>query len=94
MSRRPDPKATAHFYMRVVQDAISEGHAAQLRKRAETFEACRPRKGDWPGRATPEQRREQDRRVRAIAEALRHKAALIEAEARSSRSASDRDVAA
>lgn len=42
----------ANFQLRVIQDAYAEASAGYLLRRAEAFEAARPRPGDFHGQAT------------------------------------------
>lgn len=80
MTARLDGDALAehveHFRARVLQDALYEATAYYWRRRAEAFEAARPRASDWPGRATPEQLAEADRRCATAALACRQRAAM------------------
>lgn len=73
-----------HFQRRVVQEAMRDATAAYWNRRAATFEAARPREGDYFGRATREQISEQDARLAALARACRARAAVL----------TDREVAA
>jgi len=41
-----------HFRARVIQDAFAEATADYWRRRGVTFEAARPRRGDFHGHAT------------------------------------------
>ena len=66
-----------HFQRRVLQDAIASAHAAQLIRRAEQFEAARPRPGDFHGRATREELSRRWRELTEIAAALRAKAQVV-----------------
>jgi hypothetical protein len=66
-----------HFQHRVVQDALQDATAAYWRRRADTFDAARPRAGDYFGRATREQVREQDARLAAAARACRARADVL-----------------
>lgn len=63
-----------HFQHRVIQDALADGTATYWRRRAEAFEAARPRPGDYIGRATPDDLRAADQRCRDMAEACRARA--------------------
>lgn len=65
-----------HFRARVLQDAIAEAVAATWERRAATFEAARPRPGDFTGRKTAEQVREHDAELAAVALACRERAAV------------------
>lgn len=62
---------------RFLQDALTMATAAYWRKRAEDFEAARPRPGDYNGNATPEQLKARDERMAGIARACRNHAALL-----------------
>lgn len=64
---------------RAVQDAISSVHVKQLRRRADQFDAARPKPGDFTGSATAEDLAELDKRMAGAALGLRQKAALLEA---------------
>ena len=66
-----------HFQMRVIQDAISSAHAEQLIRRAEQFEAARPKPGDFHGQATRDELSRRWRELTSIADALRAKAELV-----------------
>lgn len=63
-----------HFQRRVIQDAFSDAAASTWLRRARAFEAARPRPGDYPGKATPDDLRAADARCREAAEACRVKA--------------------
>jgi hypothetical protein len=63
-----------HFQNRVIQDAIADATSAYWMRRAEAFEAARPRPGDWAGRATEADLRAADERCAGIAEACRLRA--------------------
>lgn len=63
---------------RFLQDAFAQASAAQWRKRAETFEWCRPRPGDFNGRATAEELAARDARLARLARLCRFHARLIE----------------
>lgn len=65
-----------HFRRRVLQDAYAEASAAYWRRRAQQFEAARPRVGDFPGQATAADLADQDARLAASAAACRHRASL------------------
>lgn len=56
-----------HFQRRVLVDALNEATAVYWRKRAETFEAARPRPGEFRGRATPDETRQRDQRLAQLA---------------------------
>lgn len=66
-----------HFRARVLTDAVTEAHADQLERRAARFLAARPRPGDFHGQSTREELSMRWRELTAIAEALRHKAAVV-----------------
>lgn len=61
-------------------DCIATGHAAQWRKRAAVFDACRVREGEFLGRDPRETPAERDRRLDAVTQACRNRAAAIELE--------------
>lgn len=63
-----------HFQRRVLADALAEGTRAYWLRRAEQLEAARPQAGDFHGQTTLEQRREQWRRLTAMAKACRARA--------------------
>jgi hypothetical protein len=71
-----DPAA---FERRVLQDAYLDGCAAFWERRARQLEAARPRRGDYPGRATPEQLRARWHALTEAATACRNRAAFIDA---------------
>lgn len=77
MSNVPSHWDIDQFRKRVLQDAFTDARAVNWLKRAQTFENARPRPGDFPGRATPAQIAEQDRRLAAAALACRNHAWLI-----------------
>lgn len=66
-----------HFQRRVVQEAMKDATAAYWNRRAATFEAARPRPGDYSGRATRQQIAEQDARLAALARACSARADLL-----------------
>lgn len=66
-----------HFRRRILQDALAEATAEYWRRRAQTLEAALPRRGDFTGRATPEQLEEQRMRVASTVLACRQKAELM-----------------
>lgn len=81
MSRRPpDPDYLERFRVRVLQDALAEAEAATWDRRAETFEAARPRPDDFTGLATPDELLAREARLTAVARACRARAALIRLE--------------
>lgn len=63
---------------RAVQDSLSTVHAWQLRRRADLFDAARPRPDDFTGAATPDEIAKLDERMVGAARALRQKALLLE----------------
>ncbi len=65
-----------HFQRRVLQDALTDATGTYWARRAETFEWARPRAGDYHGRATRDDLRARDDRMREAAEACRARAAL------------------
>jgi hypothetical protein len=65
-----------HHRARCLQEALSEATSHYWRRRAATFEAARPRPGDYSGRATPERLAERDATLAAIAHACRLRADL------------------
>lgn len=65
-----------HFRRRVLADALQEATAAYWERRAEVFEAARPRRGDYFGNATRDDLRAQDERLAAMARACRSRAAV------------------
>lgn len=64
------------FSLRILRDAMNEATAAYWLRRAEAFEAARPRPGDYPGNATMRDLRDADQRCRAAADACRRQATL------------------
>lgn len=80
MSRPVPADRAARFAADLIKDCITDGWAKQWRKRADVFESCRVRQGDFLGRQpreTPEQR---DRRLDAIVAACQNRATAIEFE--------------
>ncbi|RHW27824.1 hypothetical protein D0Z08_05870 [Nocardioides immobilis] len=73
---RIDPDRVFRDFM---LDVFGDVCAAQWRARAEEFRAARPRPGDYLGASTVEDRREQWRRLTAIAEACEARARFIAA---------------
>lgn len=63
-----------HFQHRVIQDALADATSIYWTRRAEAFEAARPRPGDYPGKATLGDLRAADVRCREAAEACRKRA--------------------
>lgn len=61
-----------------IEDIVREVSAKQWRERAHILEVCRPRPGDYRGRATDAELAEQDRRLAEAAQACRNRAAVIE----------------
>lgn len=66
------------FVSDLLTDAMNNASAAHWRQRAQEFEDARPRVGDYPGRATPAQRRARDARLAEIAEACRNHASILD----------------
>jgi hypothetical protein len=66
------------FQHRLIRDALNEATAAYWRRRANEFEAARPRDSDYPGNACPEQLDAQWDRLTAIAHACRNRAELCQ----------------
>lgn len=66
----------AHSRARALQSALSEATASHWARRADAFEAARPRPGDFTGRASPADVAAQDRRLAAMALACRRHADL------------------
>lgn len=66
----------AHFLHRVLQDAYVEATAAYWIRRAEQFEAARPRRGEHHGQSAPADLDDRDQRLAAIAQACRNRATL------------------
>lgn len=64
----------AHFQRRVIVDALLDAWGATWERRARALEAARPRPGDFQGRATREELREQWQRLTAAAQACRARA--------------------
>lgn len=60
--------------MRVLTDCLNEATRAYWLRRAEQFEAARPRPGDFHGQSTLEDRRRRWRELTAIANACRARA--------------------
>lgn len=67
------------FVRDLLEDCFADVSARQWRERAQVFRDARPRPGDYVGQTTVEQRREQWRRLMAIAAACEARAQLIEA---------------
>lgn len=63
-----------HFQRRILQDAIAEGAAAYWLGRAEEFERCKPRPGEYHGRATRAELSARWRRCDDTAKACRNRA--------------------
>lgn len=76
--RRPLVDVDA-FERRVLLDAWLDATATYWERRARELEAARPRRGDYPGRATPAEIVEQHQRLTAAADACRNRAAFIDA---------------
>lgn len=64
------------FGRRIIQDAIAEATPSYWDRRAETFEDCRPRPGDWLG-TDPTAAQRIDRRCARSAAECRVKAATL-----------------
>lgn len=78
--RRPGTSAPVQPFeinvaRRVLEDAYAEAAAAYWLRRAERFEAARPRSGDFVGQATAAELAALDARVAAAAQACRNRAA-------------------
>jgi hypothetical protein len=67
----------AHFARRVLQDAMTSATAAYWRRRADVFDWCAPRAGDFNGYATDEELEERRVRMRGLAAACRAHALVI-----------------
>lgn len=67
-----------HFQRRVLEDALTHATAQFWRRRAADFEAARPKRGEFHGRATREELDEADARCAAVAQACRRHADLME----------------
>ena len=80
MSRPVPAERAARFAADLLEDLVLDGWAEQMRKRAEVFETCRVRAGDFLGRCPRETPAERDRRLDAVTQALRNRAAVIELE--------------
>ena len=65
-----------HFRARVVQDALAEADAAYWLRRADAFDAARPRRGDFHGRASRQELAQRDQRLAETAAACRARAAV------------------
>ncbi len=76
MSRLSLAEHVEHFRERVLADALAEATSIYWNRRAESFEAARPRVGDYRGRATVGDLKARDRRCARTAEACRHRAAV------------------
>lgn len=76
MRRRDLDVHVEHFRARVLQDALNEATASYWLRRAEAFEAARPRIGDFHGQATPEHLRAKWDELTEIATACRNRAAV------------------
>jgi len=66
------------MFRRFMAEIITDQLALQWRARAQRYRDARPRPGDFPGETTPEQRREQWRRLTEIAAACEARARFIE----------------
>jgi hypothetical protein len=62
---------------RSVVEAIRDALPETFLRRAEAFEAARPRVGDWPGRSTTAELAEADQRCAQVAANLRGHARLL-----------------
>jgi hypothetical protein len=62
---------------RWLQDLFTSALAGQWERRAKVFESCRPRPGDFLGRATRAQVADHDRRLAELAAGCRLHAALL-----------------
>lgn len=71
-----DAERLTRFAARVILDALAEGSADYWRRRAEAFDAARPRLGDFTGRATADDLLALDARMIARARACRAAAEL------------------
>lgn len=71
-----DPAAFEHD---VLLDAWHYGNAVFWTRRARQLEAARPRRGDYPGRATPNETRTRWDRLTNAATACRNRAAFLDA---------------
>ena len=67
----------AQILARSLQDGLAEFLPDYWLRRAEAWEAARPRPGDYRGNATPDQLRAADARCAQIAENCRNHAALL-----------------
>lgn len=67
--------------LRLLTDALNEATRAYWLRRAETFEAARPRPGEFHGRATRADLSARWQRLTAIAQACRARAELAPLEA-------------
>lgn len=74
------PTDLNRYRVRFLAQLLSEATADYWERRAETFEAARPRAGDYTGRATADQLDEVDKRCAQAAEACRFHAWLIRTE--------------
>lgn len=71
-------QSVEHFAYRVMRDAYLDATAAYWERRARTFEAARPRVGDFTGAATSAELRAQWDRLTVVAAACRNRAAFID----------------
>lgn len=67
-----------NFARRVIQDAMTEGLRSTWERRADEFEAARPKRGDFHGDASRADLLERDRRCAEIAQACRNRASIAE----------------
>lgn len=72
----PDTPADA-FRGRFLADLLTQGMAESYERRARVFEWAAPRRGDFVGRATPQQLAAQSARCWETATAFRNKAAVL-----------------
>lgn len=70
----PSDTLVAQVRARVLHDAWAQAWAATWERRATAFEDARPRRGDYTGRATPQQLRERWQTNTARAAACRARA--------------------
>lgn len=80
MSRPVTADRASRFAADLIKNCITDGWAKQWRQRAEVFEACRVREGDFLGRQPRETPAERNKRLTETAQACRNRAALIELE--------------
>jgi hypothetical protein len=68
--------------VRIAQDIMQRGMVAYWLARAETFEAARPRPGDWMGNLSPAAVADQDKRLADLAQLCRDHARACELDER------------